>query len=58
MDTESDLGDSYHIESPAALLQCPPGIAVSPKALDAIIIRTIRLESLQPAALLDGCVNQ
>jgi hypothetical protein len=47
----SDLTGPYHIESHAALLP-PPGPAGSPRVLDAIVVPTIRPESLQPAAVL------
>lgn len=56
MDAERDLGDSYYIGSHMALLQRPSGIAISPRALDAIV-RTIRPESLRPAALLAGDIG-
>jgi hypothetical protein len=47
----SDLTGAYHIESHAALLQ-PPGTAESPGVVDAIVVPTIRPESLRPAAVL------
>jgi hypothetical protein len=52
-----EMGDSCHIESHAALLQQPTGTAVSAtavpaKVLDAIVVPTIRPDSLQPAAIL------
>ena len=54
MDAERDLGHSYRVESHVALLQRLSGIVVSSSALDAIVVPTIRTESLQPAARLAG----
>jgi hypothetical protein len=49
----TELGDSFHIESHAALLQQRPvGVDVPGRALDAIIVPTIRPQSLQTAATL------
>jgi hypothetical protein len=48
----SNLGDSFHIESHAALLQQPADAEVSRGALDAIVVPTIRPQSLQSAAVL------
>ena len=54
MAAERDLGHSYHVESHVALLQHLSGIVVSSSALDAIVVPTIRTESLQPAVRLAG----
>jgi hypothetical protein len=49
----TDLGDSFHIESHVALLQQQPADAGMPgRALDAIVVPTIRPESLLTAAML------
>jgi hypothetical protein len=48
----SNLGNSFHIESHAALLQQPADAEVSRRALDAIVVPTIRPQSLQPATVL------
>lgn len=50
----SALADSFHIESHEALLQRGTAVESSPRALDAIVVPTIRPESLQPAADLAG----
>ena len=47
-----NLGNSFHIESHAALLQQPPNGEASYRALDAIVVPTIRPQSLQTAAVL------
>jgi hypothetical protein len=47
-----NLGDSFHIESHATLLQQPTGDEVPYRALDAIVVPTIRPQSLQTAAVL------
>lgn len=52
MPAGSNLGDSFHIESHAALLQQPADAEVSRRALDAIVVPTIRPQSLQPATVL------
>ena len=52
MDAESNLGDSFHIESHATLLQQPGGAEAVPRLLDAIIVPTIRPASLGPATML------
>lgn len=52
MGTGSNLGGSFHIESHAALLQQPADAEVSQRALDAIIVPTVRPQSLQPATVL------
>jgi hypothetical protein len=43
------LGNAFHVESHAALLQKPPHAEVSPRALDAIVVPTIRPHSLGTA---------
>jgi hypothetical protein len=48
----TDLGDLFHIESHAALLRKPPHAEVSQRALDAIVVPTIRPWSLRTAAVL------
>jgi len=48
----SDLGDSFHIGSHAALLQQSTAIEVPGRVLDAIVVPTIRPESLRTAAQL------
>jgi hypothetical protein len=48
----TDLCESFHIESHAALLQHPAEADMSPRALDAIIVPTIRPQSLHTAAVL------
>lgn len=48
---------SFHIESHAALLQQPVGAESPGKALDAIIVPTIRPQSVQVAAKLAGDVG-
>ena len=56
-DRETALGagtksaDSFHIESHKALLQQPPAAAAG-RTLDAVIVPTIRPQSLRPAAML------
>jgi hypothetical protein len=50
LDAGSNLGDSFHIESHAALLQQPADAELPQGALDAIVVPTIRPQSLQPAA--------
>lgn len=52
MGAGSNLGDSFHIESHAALLQHPTGAGLSRRALDAIVVPTIRPQSLQTATAL------
>lgn len=52
MPAGSNLGDSFHIESHAALLQQPTEAEASRRALDAIVVPTIRPQSLQPATVL------
>lgn len=52
MDAGSNLGDSFHIESHATLLQQPAGAEAVPRLLDAIIVPTIRPASLGPATML------
>lgn len=52
MDAGSNLGDSFHIESHATLLQQPAGAEAVPGLLDAIIVPTIRPASLGPATML------
>lgn len=52
MPAGSNLGDSFHIESHAALLQQPADAEVPRRALDAIVVPTIRPQSLQPATVL------
>jgi hypothetical protein len=46
------LGNAFHVESHAALLQKPPHAEVSPRALDAIVVPTIRPHSLGTAVAL------
>jgi len=48
----SNLGDSVHIESHAALLQQPTAAVVAGSGLDAVVVPTIRPESLDSAASL------
>jgi hypothetical protein len=48
----TDLGDSFHIESHEALLQQSVGAEVTDRALDAIVVPTIRPWSLATAAVL------
>jgi hypothetical protein len=48
----SNLGDSFHIESHAALVQQPAHIDMSQRTLDAIVVPTIRPRLLQAAAAL------
>jgi hypothetical protein len=48
----TDLDDSFHLESHAALLSEPTHAEASSRALDAIVVPTIRPRSLQTAALL------
>jgi len=48
----TDLGGSFHIESHAALLQQPTDTEVSDRALDAIVVPTIRPQLLRTAAVL------
>jgi hypothetical protein len=48
----SNLGDSFHIESHATLLQKPAVDKVARRALDAIVVPTIRPQSLRTATLL------
>jgi hypothetical protein len=48
----TDLGDSFHIESHAALLPQSTAAEVPGRALDAIVVPTIRPQSLRTAALL------
>jgi hypothetical protein len=52
LDAGSNLGDSFHIESHATLLQQPAGAEAVPGLLDAIIVPTIRPASLGPATML------
>lgn len=52
MDAGSNLGDSFHIESHATLLQQSAGAEAVPGLLDAIIVPTIRPASLGPATML------
>ena len=52
MDAGSNLGDSFHIESHATLLQQPASAEAAPRLLDAAIVPTIRPESLGPATML------
>jgi hypothetical protein len=56
--TSSSLDDSFHIESHAALLQQSADDVSARRALDAIIVPTIRPQSLEPAKMLargTGC---
>jgi hypothetical protein len=48
----TDLGDSFHIESHTALLPQSTDAVVPGKVLDAIVVPTIRPQSLQTAAVL------
>jgi hypothetical protein len=48
----TDLGASFHIESHAALLQQPTNAGAPGRALDAIVVPTIRPWSLRTAAVL------
>jgi hypothetical protein len=48
----TDLGDSFHVESHAALLQQATEAGLPYRALDAIVVPTIRPQSLQTAATL------
>jgi hypothetical protein len=48
----SSLDDSFHIESHQTLLQQPAGAATSRRALDAIVVPTIRPQSLSAAIAL------
>jgi hypothetical protein len=50
----SNLDDSFHIESHAALLQQPADAETAQRTLDAIIVPTIRPQSLRAAAGLAG----
>jgi hypothetical protein len=50
----SNLDDSFHIESHAALLQQPVGAQAPVRTLDAIIVPTIRPQDLGTAADLAG----
>jgi hypothetical protein len=50
----SNLGDSCHIESHAALLQQPALEEGPERALDAIVVPTVRPQSLRTAAVLAG----
>ena len=52
MGAGSNRGGSFHIESHAALLQHPADTEMPWKDLDAIVVPTIRPQSLQPAAAL------
>ena len=52
MSAGTDLGNAFHVESHAALLQKPPHAEVSPRALDAIVVPTIRPDSLGTAVAL------
>ena len=52
MGAGSNLGDSFHIESHAALVQQPAHTEVSQRVLDAIVVPTIRPRSLRTAAAL------
>jgi hypothetical protein len=49
---ETDLGDTFHIESHSVLLQQSADAIVPNRALDAIIVPTIRPQSLRTAAML------
>jgi len=48
----TDLDSSFHIESHAALLQQPAAAEASGRVLDAIVVPTIRPQSLRTAAVL------
>lgn len=50
MDAGTSVGDPLHIESHAALLQQPPEGSLRQRAVDAIVVPTIRPGSLRPAA--------
>jgi hypothetical protein len=52
LSTGTDLDDSLHVASHAALLQKPPHTRVSQRALDAIIVPTVRPWSLGTATVL------
>jgi hypothetical protein len=54
---ETDLSDSFHIESYAALLQHSAETEAPTRALDAIVVPTIRPQSLRTAAALAGNVG-
>jgi hypothetical protein len=51
------LDDSFHVGSHAALLSESTHVEVSPQALDAIVVPTIRPQSLRAAAMLAGDVG-
>jgi hypothetical protein len=53
----TDLGDSFHIESHTALLPHSTDAEFPSRALDAIIVPTIRPQSLRTAALLAGDIG-
>ncbi len=55
MGAGSNLDDSFHIESHATLLQQPVHVVAAQRALDAIVVPTIRPQSLQAAA---GLANE
>jgi hypothetical protein len=51
LDAGSNVGDSFHIDSHAALLPQPPrGAGVAQRAVDALVVPTIRPDSVEPAA--------
>lgn len=52
MTAGTDLGNAFHVESHAPLLQKPPHTEVSQRALDAIVVPTIRPWSLETAVAL------
>ncbi len=52
MSAGSSLDDSFHIESHQTLLQQPCAVGASGRALDAIVVPTIRPGSLRPAIAL------
>ncbi|HTX29281.1 MAG TPA: hypothetical protein VME19_19935 [Streptosporangiaceae bacterium] len=52
MSTWTDLDNSFHVESHASLLPETTHAEVSPRVLDAIVVPTIRPQSLQAAATL------
>lgn len=52
LDAGSNLGDSFHLESHATLLQQPAPTEAAQRLLDAIIVPTIRPESLRSAIML------
>jgi hypothetical protein len=56
LDAGSKLGDSFHIESHDAVLQRPTA-ETSPRALDAIVVPTIRTQALQTATALAGDIG-